>query len=79
MVKQLTSMQLRILRRLLELNREIPRGELAEYLKVTSANLHIHLILLEDGDFIKIVQSPGRGNSHRLSITDKGKNLLSLL
>lgn len=78
MIEQLTFTQIKILRRLLELNREIPRKELAEYLGVTSSALNLPINVMR-GELINVCQAKGRGNSHVISLTQRGSDLINAL
>lgn len=68
--RSFTKSQTRILAELLKLNREVPRRELGENLGLSTATFHYGLMTL--GDLIIVRQSPGRGNSHLIKLSDEG-------
>lgn len=72
MIEKITSQQFKILWQLLELNREVPRRELAEHLGVPSSSLNLPLTTM-NGELIHVSQAPGRGNSHVVSLTERGR------
>ena len=64
----ITKSQNQILAKLSELNRELTRKELNEYLGLSSATLHYAIISLEARGLIEVRQSEGAGNSHLIKL-----------
>jgi len=74
--KKISNNQAKILAQLSKLNREITRKELNEYLGLSSATLHYSIIGLELLGLVGIKQAKGSGNSHIITLTEKGKSCL---